>query len=112
MNEAGNIAECLDALAFCDERIVVDGGSTDDTPQIAERGGARVISNKFEGFGAQKEFARSLATGDWVLSIDADERVSSGAGAGNQEMPSQRGADAGRLRTAADQLGLLRQIAS
>jgi glycosyltransferase involved in cell wall biosynthesis len=76
MNEAGNIAECLDTLAFCDERIVVDGGSTDDTVRIAERQGARVISNKFEGFGAQKEFARSLATDEWVLSIDADERVS------------------------------------
>ena len=76
LNEAGNIADCLDTLSFCDERIVVDGGSTDATAQIAQDKGARVISHPFEGFGAQKGFALSLATGDWVLSIDADERVS------------------------------------
>jgi glycosyltransferase involved in cell wall biosynthesis len=76
LNEAGNIAACLDTVSFCDERIVVDGGSTDATGQIAERKGARVVSHPFEGFGPQKGFALSLATGDWVLSIDADERVS------------------------------------
>ena len=76
LNEAGNIADCLDTLSFCDERIVVDGGSTDATAQIAQGRGARVVSHPFEGFGAQKGFALSLATGDWVLSIDADERVS------------------------------------
>lgn len=76
LNEAGNIADCLDSLSFCDERIVVDGGSTDGTAQIAQSKGARVVSHPFEGFGAQKGYALSLATGDWVLSIDADERVS------------------------------------
>ena len=76
LNEAGNIAGCLDALAFCDERIVVDGGSSDETARIAEGKGARVLAHPFEGFGAQKGFALSQATGDWVLSIDADERVS------------------------------------
>ncbi len=75
-NEAGNIADCLDSLAFCDERIVVDGGSTDHTVRLAEAKGARVVSHPWEGFGAQKGFALSLAGGDWVLSIDADERVS------------------------------------
>jgi glycosyltransferase involved in cell wall biosynthesis len=75
MNEAGNIGACLDALSFCDERIVVDGGSTDATAQIAQGKGARVISHPFEGFGAQKGFALSLAAGEWVLSVDADERV-------------------------------------
>jgi glycosyltransferase involved in cell wall biosynthesis len=63
-NEAANIGACLDSLAFCDERIVVDGGSTDYTAEEA-------IAK-----GAQKNYALSLATGDWVLSIDADERVS------------------------------------
>src|SRR6185503_15642214 len=76
LNEAGNIADCLDTLWFCDERVVVDGGSTDATAQIACGKGARVVSHPFEGFGAQKGFALSLATGDWVLSIDADERLS------------------------------------
>lgn len=75
-NEAANVADCLDALAFCDERIVVDCGSTDGTARIAESKGARVVANEWHGFGAQKNFALSLAQGDWVLSIDADERVS------------------------------------
>jgi glycosyltransferase involved in cell wall biosynthesis len=76
LNEAANIAGCLDTLAFCDERVVVDGGSSDETVRIAEGKGARVVAHPFEGFGVQKGFALSQATGDWVLSIDADERVS------------------------------------
>src|SRR5690242_9602913 len=75
-NEASNIAACLDSLAFCDERIVVDSGSTDDTVRIAESKGARVVHHAFEGFGAQKNYALSLAQGEWLLSLDADERVS------------------------------------
>jgi hypothetical protein len=75
-NEAGNIGECLESLAFCDERIVVDSGSSDDTVRIAESRGAKVVQHAFEGFGAQKNFALSLAQGEWVLSLDADERVS------------------------------------
>ena len=74
-NEAANIADCLDSVAFCDERIVVDCGSSDDTVAIARRNGARVVEHAWQGFGAQKSYALSLATGDWVLSIDADERV-------------------------------------
>ena len=76
-NEAGNIADCLATLSFCDERIVVDAGSTDDTIAIAEKLGARVAIREWTGFGAQKNFALSLTEGDWVLSIDADERVTS-----------------------------------
>jgi glycosyltransferase involved in cell wall biosynthesis len=75
-DEAKNIAECLAALSFCDELIVVDSGSSDDTVKLAEAKGARVVSHIWQGFGTQKGFALSLATGDWVLSIDADERVS------------------------------------
>ena len=75
-NEAQNIAGCLGSLGFCDERIVVDSGSTDATVGIAERSGARVVAHPWQGFGPQKNFALSLAQGDWVLSIDADERVS------------------------------------
>ena len=75
-NEARHIGDCLDALAFCDERIVVDGDSDDGTPEIARAKGARVATAAWQGFGAQKNFALSLAGGDWVLSIDADERVS------------------------------------
>jgi glycosyltransferase involved in cell wall biosynthesis len=75
-NEEANIGACLDALAFCDERIVVDANSTDRTAAIAVDKGARVITHDWAGFGAQKNFALSFAQGDWVLSIDADERVS------------------------------------
>jgi glycosyltransferase involved in cell wall biosynthesis len=74
-NEAANIGECLDGLVFCDERIVVDCGSMDATAEIARGKGARVAHHDWQGFGPQKNFALSLATGDWVLSIDADERV-------------------------------------
>ena len=75
-NEAANIGDCLDSLAFCDERIVVDSGSDDDTAAIARARGARVETHAFAGYGKQKNVALALAQGDWVLSLDADERVS------------------------------------
>ncbi len=76
-NEARHIEACLDSLAFCDERIVVDGGSDDGTAELAQARGARVVvESVWRGFGPQKNFALSLAEGEWVLSIDADERVS------------------------------------
>src|SRR5579864_2731534 len=74
-NEAANIGDCLESLAFCDERIVVDCGSADDTAAIAQGKAARVVFRAWNGFGPQKNFALSLAQGDWVLSLDADERV-------------------------------------
>jgi len=74
-DEARNIVPCLESLSFCDERIVVDDGSVDDTVRLAEAAGARVVFHPFEGFGAQKGFALSQATGEWVLSLDADERI-------------------------------------
>jgi glycosyltransferase involved in cell wall biosynthesis len=92
-NEARNIEDCLDALAFCDERIVVDSGSDDDTVRKAEAKGARVVSREWKGFGAQKNFALSLATGDWVLSIDADERVTPALAAEIRAAVARAGAD-------------------
>jgi glycosyltransferase involved in cell wall biosynthesis len=75
-NEAHNIAACLASVSFANEWIVVDSGSTDDTARIAERLGAKVVvTTGWPGFGKQKNRALDLATGDWILSIDADERV-------------------------------------
>jgi glycosyltransferase involved in cell wall biosynthesis len=75
-NEAANVAGCLTSVAFADEWIVVDCGSTDATAQIARASGATVIvTPDWPGFGVQKSRALAAATGRWVLSIDADERV-------------------------------------
>lgn len=74
-NEAPNIAACLDSLAFCDERVVVDCGSEDDTVRLAEEHGARVIYHPWTDHGTQKNIALSHAKGDWVLLLDADEIV-------------------------------------
>lgn len=75
-NEAHNIGDCLDSVAFADEWIVVDSGSTDATRDIASSKGARVVqTSDWPGFGPQKNRALDLATSAWVLSIDADERV-------------------------------------
>ncbi len=75
-NESANLGDCLDSVRFCDEIVVVDSGSDDGTVAIAEGKGARVFFHAFEGFGRQFNVALSHARGDWVLSVDADERVS------------------------------------
>ncbi|NEX60914.1 glycosyltransferase family 2 protein [Noviherbaspirillum galbum] len=75
-NEASNIRACLESVGFANEWIIVDSGSTDGTAQIARDFGATVIETPdWPGFGPQKNRALDAATGDWVLSIDADERI-------------------------------------
>lgn len=75
-NEAHNMAACLGSVSFADQIVVLDSGSTDDTVQIARSLGAEVnVSPDWQGFGVQKNRALALATSDWVLSLDADERV-------------------------------------
>jgi glycosyltransferase involved in cell wall biosynthesis len=73
---SAQLEACLESAAFADEQIVVDSGSADDTVEIARRRGARVIEQRWLGYGAQKNFAVAQATHDWVLCLDADERVS------------------------------------
>lgn len=75
-DEARHIGDCLASLAgLADEIVVLDDGSTDTTVEIARAAGARVEHRPFDDFGRQKQAALELATGEWVLSIDADERV-------------------------------------
>jgi glycosyltransferase involved in cell wall biosynthesis len=74
-NEAGNIRPCLESVDWADEIIVVDSGSTDDTVAIAREFTERVYSHDWPGFGAQKNRALDYASKDWVLSLDADERI-------------------------------------
>jgi glycosyltransferase involved in cell wall biosynthesis len=74
-NEADNIRACLESVAWADEIIAVDSGSTDGTAEICRESGARVYVHDWPGFGMQKNRALSYATNKWVFSIDADERV-------------------------------------
>lgn len=76
-DEERDLPECIGSLrGFCDEILVVDGGSRDRTAELAQDLGARVLRRPFDDFASQHEFARTQARGDWVLSIDADERAS------------------------------------
>jgi glycosyltransferase involved in cell wall biosynthesis len=76
-NEEKNLPAALDSVTFCDEVLVVDSGSTDRTLDVARERGARIVVNApWPGFVAQRTAATLLATHDWVLALDADERVS------------------------------------
>jgi len=72
-NEAASIARCLDSVPFAAEKIVVDSGSDDGTVDIARACGARVVHQDWLGFGAQRNFATTQASHDWILVLDADE---------------------------------------
>lgn len=74
-NEEKNIESCLTHLFWADEMLVVDSGSIDRTVMLAEKCGAKVLSHPFADFASQRNFAMSQTKGDWVLFIDADERV-------------------------------------
>jgi glycosyltransferase involved in cell wall biosynthesis len=74
-NEASDIADALASVSWADEIIVVDSESTDDTVAIARRYTDRVVIRPWPGYVAQKNFAASLSRNEWILSLDADERV-------------------------------------
>ncbi len=76
LNAATQLAACLQSVAFADEIVIVDSGSTDGTQALTERFGARLIQQDWLGFGPQKQFAVEACAHDWVLCLDADERVS------------------------------------
>ena len=75
-NEGENIRPCLEGVRWADEIVVVDSFSTDQTVEICREFTDKIVQRKWEGFGFQKQFALEQTTSDWVLSIDADERVS------------------------------------
>lgn len=76
LNAARQLDACLQSVAFADEILVVDSGSSDGTVTLAEQRGARVVHQDWLGYGPQKRFAANAAAHRWVLSLDADERVS------------------------------------
>jgi len=96
LDEERNLAGLLSSLDWADEIVVVDGGSRDATVEIAQSHGCRVVSRPFDTFARQRNRASRMATGDWVLSIDADER------------PTQRLAEEIRRRTARTAAAALR----
>ena len=78
-NEERNIKKCLESLRFVDEIVLVDGESTDKTVEIAKSFNAKVINHPFEGdFGQERNIGNENATGDWILALDADERIPEG----------------------------------
>lgn len=75
LNEEHNIVDCLESIRWADEIIVVDSGSTDKTVEYAERYTDKVLTIEWQGYGATKNVAMRQAAGDWILWLDADERV-------------------------------------
>ena len=104
-NEEAHIADALASVSFADETIVVDSGSTDRTVEIAEKSATKVVFHEWPGHVAQKDYAVSLAANDWVLSIDADERVSPELAAGIREALANPTVDGFRVRRKAFYLG-------
>lgn len=75
-NESNNLAACLASLSWVDEIVVLDSGSTDNTEEIAKAAGARFFTNTdWPGFGKQRQIAQTHVKSDWVLWVDADERI-------------------------------------
>ncbi len=74
-NEEERLPDCLKSVSFADEVVVVDSGSEDNTVSVAESFGARTLVEAWRGYSAQKQFAVDQCAHDWVLVLDADERI-------------------------------------
>ena len=86
LNEAANLPRALESVRWAREIVVVDSGSKDGTAEMARGLGALVFEEAWQGFGAQKNAAIGRASGDWVLSLDADEELSAGLALEMQEL--------------------------
>jgi len=75
-NEEANLARTLSSVAWAEERIVVDSGSTDGTLEVARQHGAKIFQERWKGYAGQKNSAIAKASSEWVLSLDADEEIS------------------------------------
>ncbi|MDR3048453.1 MAG: glycosyltransferase family 2 protein [Elusimicrobiota bacterium] len=75
-NVEEHIKSCIESLSFADEILIIDDFSSDKTAQIAQSLGAKVISHKFENFGAQRNFALTQTSYNWIICLDSDERIS------------------------------------
>ena len=86
LNESRHIAAAIDSAAWADEVLVVDSGSTDDTVAVATAKGVRVMARTWPGYVDQKNYAASVASHDWIFSLDADERITPALAAEIQEV--------------------------
>jgi (heptosyl)LPS beta-1,4-glucosyltransferase len=104
-NEAGNIEAALASVAWADERIVVDAESTDDTVSRAQSLANRVTIRRWAGYGTQKNYAANLARHDWILSLDADERITPALAAEIRALPDSPSPAGYRMPRATHHLG-------
>ncbi|MDR1942578.1 MAG: glycosyltransferase family 2 protein [Endomicrobium sp.] len=74
-NEEKHIRECIESVKWANEIVIVDDFSTDSTVEISQSMGCKVVQNKFEYFGKQRNFALTQCSNDWVICLDADERI-------------------------------------
>src|SRR5262249_54098484 len=96
-NEEHQIADCVRSVSFADQVIVLDSSSTDGTAEAARGVGAEVHVTDWPGYGPQQRRGIALAAGDWVLSLDADERITPELAAEIRDAISRPGADGYRL---------------
>lgn len=104
-NEAANMPACLESVSWADEILVLDSGSTDGTLELCRGAGCRVITEPWMGFGPTKRRAVESASHDWVLSVDADERVSAPLAARIRETLAHPGFSGYRVRRRSHYLG-------
>ena len=109
-DEADRIAPCLESVAFCDEVVVLDSGSADDTVSICRELGARVVETDWPGWVAQKNRAVQEARHDWILSLDADERVDDALRARIEAIRAARSGDEPELPAAYEVTRLTRYL--